>query len=64
MTDRQVQEDSTVSQVQAERLWHDALKQHVDGLLAQAGLDTSQRLSLLVSLMEELLPREDSDEHA
>ena len=42
---------------------HNALKQHVDGLLAQAGLDTSQRLSLLVSLMEELLPREDSDDN-
>jgi hypothetical protein len=42
---------------------HDALKQHVDGLLVQAGLDTSQRLSLLVSLMEELLPREDLDDN-
>jgi len=43
---------------------HQAVANQVNSLLAQAGLDTSQRLSLLVALMEELLPREDSDEHA
>jgi len=42
---------------------HHALKQQVDALFGQAGLDTSQRLSLLVRLMDELLPREDADDN-